>query len=64
MNGPYAMNLNCDKLACDESTDPGSLRASEVGSIEDMPQVLEGMWPENMKKPFIFVFRITGPEMA
>jgi hypothetical protein len=28
--------------------------ASEMGSIEDMPQVLEGMWPENMKKPFIF----------
>jgi hypothetical protein len=30
-----------------------------VGSIEDMPQVPKGMWPENMRKPF--VFKITGP---
>jgi hypothetical protein len=43
-----------------ENTNPGSLRASEVGSIEVMPQVLKGMWPKNMRKPF-FYFRITGP---
>jgi hypothetical protein len=44
------------------NTNPGSLRASEVGSIEFMPQVPKGMWPENMNEPFFcFVFRITGP---
>jgi hypothetical protein len=35
----------------------GSLRASEVGSIEVMPQVLKGMWPENMKNSFLFCFK-------
>jgi hypothetical protein len=41
------------------NTNLGYLHASEVGSIEVMPQVPKGMWPENMREPF-FVFRITG----
>jgi hypothetical protein len=42
------------------NTNLGSLRVSEVGSIEVMPQVPKGMWPENMRRPY-FVLRITGP---
>jgi hypothetical protein len=32
-----------------------------VDSIEIMPQVPKGMWPDHMRKSF-FVFRITGPK--
>jgi hypothetical protein len=40
------------------NTNPGSLRASEVGSIEVKPQVPKGMWPENMNEPFfLFCFQ-------
>jgi hypothetical protein len=27
-----------------------------VGSIEVMPQVPKGMWPENMNEPFFVLF--------
>jgi hypothetical protein len=37
------------------NTNPGSLRASEVGNIEVMPQIPKGMWPENLRKLF-FLF--------
>jgi hypothetical protein len=37
------------------NTNPGSLRASEVGSIEVMPQVPKEMWPENMKIFFLML---------
>jgi hypothetical protein len=37
------------------NTNPGSLRASKVGSIEVMPQVPKGMWPENMRKSFFYL---------
>jgi hypothetical protein len=33
---------------------PGSLRTSEVGSIEIMPQVPWRIWPENMRILFLF----------
>jgi hypothetical protein len=35
-------------------TNPGSLRASQVGSIEVIPPVPKEMWPENIKN-FLFL---------
>jgi hypothetical protein len=44
------------------NTNPGSLRALEVGSIEVMPKVPEGMWPENMKNPFLLFLESPDPK--
>jgi hypothetical protein len=38
------------------NTNPGSLCASEVGSIEVMPQVPKEMWPENIRQFLLFLF--------